>query len=67
VRASEAILFAIQAQGGEVPAWQFQEWLSELTKRGYLEYDAPEDKGIVIRMTEKAREFLKRSEYCEAL
>lgn len=61
VRASEAILYAIQSQGGEVPAYQFQEWLGELAKRGYVEYDITESSQMVIRLTEKGKAAVRPS------
>jgi len=62
VRASEAILHAIRAQGGKIPAWQFQEWLAELAKRRYIKYDITDSGDVVIKLTERADEWFKARE-----
>lgn len=59
IRASEAILLAIQAQGGEVPSAQFQVWLAELAKRKYIEYLITDSGDAVIRLTEPGKEWLR--------
>lgn len=60
MRGSEALLRAIAGVGGDIPATQFDSWLSQLLKAGLLEKDVRDDHHVFhYRLTRKAKVFLR--------
>ncbi len=64
MKASEAILRVIDANGGKIKYSQFSEWLGELIKREYLELLVEgKDKSISfhVKIADKGKRLLERS------
>ena len=51
MKVSDAVLICIERSGGEIPFTQFDKWLHELTKAGYISRDDI----FKIKITEKGR------------
>lgn len=61
MKGSEALLRAITAAGGEIPATQLETWFSQLVKAGLLETETRDDKQVFYyKLTPAAVEFLKK-------
>lgn len=61
MKSSEALLRAIAAAGGEIPATQIETWMSQLIEADLLETETRDDKEVFYyKLTEKSIEFLKK-------
>lgn len=57
MKVSDAILYCIQQEGGQVSATQFDEWIGKLTGAGYLEFNY---ETFQYALTDRAIQRLKR-------
>ena len=57
MKGSEAMLRAIAAAGGSISATQFDEWMGQLLKAGFVQFGM---EPFTYELTEQARKFLEK-------